>query len=87
MVLLTFNKELPSYVNVTLNGKVGTRSDETPNSLLFENAGTIAPNGPDADNTIVFEVSSLDDFSNGVTGQDHNFEFDFTASVNCEQID
>ena len=86
-ILLTFNKELPSYVKVTLNGKGGTKPEGDANSLLFENVGTVAPNVPDTDNTLVFEVSSLDDFLGSATGQNHSFEIDFTASVNCEQID
>ena len=86
-VLLTFNKDIPSYVDVTLNGKVGTKPDGADNMLLFENVGALAPNGDKNDNTILFLVNSIDDFLSGASGQYHNFVIDFTAQVKCEQID
>ena len=92
-VILTFNRDIPSYVTVTLNGATGTKPDGAGNKLLFENAGTLAPNKAEANNVIVFAVNSIDDFSSDAksdidaSSDKHKFEADFYASVKCEQID
>ena len=86
-VVLTFENALPSYVTVTLNGAVGTKPDGAGNKLLFKNVANLAPNGAAAENVIVFAVNSIDAFSSEVNGESHSFNFDFTASVKCEQID
>ena len=86
-VLLTFTEDVPDYLSVTLNGAAGTKPGGADNKLLFENAGTSAPNGAAAGNTLAFSVSSLDGFSSGADAGDHKIVLDFSASVMCEQID
>ena len=82
-ILLTFTEDLPDYLVVKLNGAVGNVL--SPKEIMFENAGTIAPNAG-ALNSLVFKVD-VDGYLSGVGGESYTYNIGFEASVRCEQID
>ena len=82
-ILLTFAEDLPDYLVVKLNGAVGTAL--SPKEIMFENAGTIAPNAG-ALNSLVFKVD-VDGYLSGAVGESYTYNIGFAASVRCEQID
>ena len=83
-ILLTFAEDLPDYLGVTLNGAVGNVL--SPKEIMFENAGTIAPNAGAVNNSLVFKVD-VDDYLSGAVGESYTYNIGFAASVRCEQID
>ncbi len=86
-VVLTFDRAVPSYMTVQLDGKNGSVSE---NVISFANVGSQAPNNSvGSTHTLLFTVSSdkVSDLLQNATGNSSEENFSFDAVIKCEQID
>ena len=82
-LVITFEGGIPSYAQVSLDGKSGTSDG---NSIIFSHVASLAPSTTDTQRTLTFTVD-LEKFTQPATGESYSQEVAFTATVRCTQID
>ena len=86
-VVLTFNRDVPNYLKIQLDGKSGTIAG---NVVSFANVGSQPSNNSDGvTHSLKFTVSSdkVSDLLQNATGNSAEEKFSFNAVIKCEQID
>ncbi len=82
-LVITFEGGIPSYAQVSLDGKSGTPDG---NTITFSDVASLAPATTDTQRTLTFTVD-LEIFTQPATGESYSQEVAFTATVRCTQID
>ena len=85
-LVITFEGGIPSYAQVSLDGKSGTSNG---NSITFSDVASLAPAAPSKNHTLTFTVnmSKLDALTYSADGEAYSQKVAFTATVRCTQID
>ena len=85
-LVLTFENDFPTYLSAEIGTKTGT-VDVDGKTVTFEKLESLPSATEGATNTLLFTVTNVDGFTKNAVGNTHSEVLNFTAIIDCVQID